>query len=229
MSDATRYPLAWPFGWKRTAARERKPTTFTETKAGRPTLPLNAAPGTQPTFSKLSVPVSFVTARDRLLNQICKMGVDYKAILLSTNVSLNSFGLPRADRKVPEDPGVAVYFDLHGKDRVLACDRWNSVAGNMAAIANHIDAIRRVDRYGVGTLDQAFAGYDALPPPGADNRPPWRVVFGLVNGAQVDRETILARYKRLARDAHPDTPTGSTEAMAVLNVARDMALQEIGS
>jgi hypothetical protein len=33
------------------------------------------------------------------------------------------------------------------------------VADNIAAIAAHIDAIRRQDRYGVGTLDQAFAGY----------------------------------------------------------------------
>jgi hypothetical protein len=63
-----------------------------------------------------------------------------------------------------------VYFKLHGKDRVLACDKWDRVADNIAAIAAHIDAIRRQDRYGVGTIDQAFAGYSALPPPGGTSR-----------------------------------------------------------
>src|SRR5712691_1364369 len=104
MTDATRYPLSWPFGWKRTPARERKPTTFTETKAGAPTLPINASPGTQPASGKRSVPVSFVTARDRLWRQLEALDVRFDAAILSTNVPLNSFGLPRADRKVPDDP-----------------------------------------------------------------------------------------------------------------------------
>jgi len=38
--------------------------------------------------------------------------------------------------------------------------------------------------------------------------------------------TELDQYR--ASRAHPDTPGGSHEAMSVLNVARDMALQEIG-
>lgn len=227
MTDATRYPLSWPFGWKRTPARERQPTTFTETKPGAPTLPLNAPPGTPPTPSKRTVPVTFVTARLRLWNQLAHMGVMYDDSILSTNVQLNSFGHPRADRKMPDDPGVAVYFQLHGKDRVLACDRWDSVAGNMAALANHIDAIRRVDRYGVGTLDQAFAGYDALPPPGASNRPPWRKVFGIPDDMPVTPSAVSETYKELAKQFHPDLQGGSHEAMAMLNEARDAALAEL--
>lgn len=31
MTDATRYPLSWPFGWKRTRADERKASDFSET------------------------------------------------------------------------------------------------------------------------------------------------------------------------------------------------------
>jgi hypothetical protein len=173
--------------------------------------------------------VSFVTARDRLLNQVCKMDVDYDTVLLSTNVMLGASGLPRADRKTPDDPGVAVYFELHGKDRVLACDKWDSVAGNMAAIANHIDAIRRVDRYGVGTLDQAFAGYDALPAPGAHNRPPWRKVFGFKDDQDVTSETIQTAYRDLAKLMHPDLQGGSHDAMSQLNEARDIALRELSA
>lgn len=220
-SDATRYPLSWPFGWKRTEPRKRQPTTFTETKAG-----MASAEGTP---SKRTVPVSFVTARDRLWRQLEALDVRYDAAVLSTNVPLNSFGHPRADRKVPDDPGVAVYFSLHGKDRVLACDKWDTVAGNMAAIANHIDAIRRVDRYGVGTLDQAFAGYDALPPPGADNRPPWRKVFGIPDDMPATPNAVNVTYRELAKKLHPDVPGGSQEAMAQLNEARDAALAELAA
>lgn len=229
MTDATRYPLSWPFGWKRTLARDRRPTTFTETKTGAPTLPVNAPPGTQPTFSKKAVPVTFVTARQRLWQQLAFLDVMYDAAILSTNLQLNSFGQPRSDRRVPDDPGVAVYFQLHGKDRVLACDKWDSVAGNMAALANHIDAIRRVDRYGVGSLDQAFAGYDALPPPGAHNRPPWRKVLSIAEEGAVNEETVQEAYRRMAKVYHPDLQGGSHEAMAMLNEARDAALQELAA
>lgn len=221
MTDATRYPMSWPFGWKRTEPRKRQPTTFTETKAG--------VAGQEGTPSKRTVPVSFVTARDRLWRQLEALDVRYDAAVLSTNVPLNSFGHPRADRKAPDDPGVAVYFSLHGKDRVLACDKWDTVAGNMAAIANHIDAIRRVDRYGVGTLDQAFAGYDALPPPGVDNRPPWRKVLHLDGLTVCTGAMVQNSYRDLARKFHPDVPGGSHEAMAQLNEARDAALAELAA
>lgn len=216
MNDATRYPLSWPFGWKRTPARDRKPVTFTETKPG--------GVGDR----KRAVPVSMPTARDRLWRQIEALGVPYDSAILSTNMQLTAYGTPRADRREPEDPGVAIYFQLHGKDRVLACDRWDSVAGNIAAIANHIDALRRVDRYGVGTLDQAFAGYDALPPPGTSNRPPWRKVFGIPDDLPASPSAINVFYRELAKKFHPDQPGGSHEAMAQLNEARDAALQEIG-
>lgn len=112
---------------------------------------------------------------------------------------------------------------------MLACDKWDSVAGNMAAIANHIDALRRVDRYGVGTLDQVFAGYDALPPPGAANRPPWRKVFGFKDDQDVSAETIQNAYRELAKLYHPDLQGGSHEAMAMLNEARDAATRELGA
>lgn len=170
--------------------------------------------------------ITLPTARERLADQLQRL--DAVSVVVSTNMELTRYGEPRADRKPPDDPGVAVYFELHGKDRVLACDRWDSVAGNIAAIANHIDAIRRVDRYGVGTLDQAFAGYDALPPPGANNRPPWRKVLGLDERLAVSRADIEASYRAAAKQLHPDMPGGSHQAMAQLNEARDAALAEIG-
>lgn len=204
MTDASRYPLVWPFGWKRSTPGGNRRTRFS---SGR---------------SAITVPA----ARRRLEEELRRLGVPDWNVILSTNLRLGVRGDPLANQPEPADRGVAVYFRLGGKDRVLACDIWTTVAGNIAAIAAHIECIRGIDRYGVGTLDQAFAGYDALPPPGADNRPPWRKVLG-VEG-DVSRETILTAYRNRAKAAHPDLPGGSHEAMAVLNAARDAALQELG-
>jgi len=159
-----------------------------------------------------------------------RLGVSSWNVIVSSNLVLGQRGMPLANQAEPRDPGVAAYFKLKDKDRVLACDRWNRTADNLAAIAAHIDAIRRVDRYGVGTLDQAFAGYSALPPPGADNRPPWRKVLGLeATDGVCTGEQIQNAYRNLARRFHPDVEGGSHAAMAQLNEARDAALQEVAS
>jgi hypothetical protein len=165
-------------------------------------------------------------AIDRLQAELRRLGA--RDAVLSTNLRLGLRGEPLSGQPEPKDRGVAVYFKLKGKDRVLACDLWTSVAGNIAAIAAHIDALRRIERYGVGTLEQAFAGYDSLPAPGADNDPPWRKVLGL-NGGPVTEEQVSAAYRELAKVCHPDLQGGSHEAMAQLNRARDKGLAEIGA
>ena len=120
------------------------------------------------------------------------------------------------------DPGVAVYFKLKGKPRVLACDRWLSAAENLAAVAGHIEAIRAVDRYGVGTLEQAFAGYQALPAQAAS----WFVVLEFTQ-PPTRWELVENRYKSLARLHHPDLG-GRGETMAKINAAYQTARQEFG-
>lgn len=225
MTDATRYPLSWPTGWPRTPAGKRERSDFSETAMVDRRVWNSEARRTETVQKKGTKRVTMPTARDRLTDQLARL--EAKDSLLSTNVELTSYGMPRAGRTEPSDPGVAVYFQLHGKDRVLACDRWATVAENIAALAAHIDAIRRVDRYGVGTLDQAFAGYDALPPPGADNRPPWRKVLEVPEPATTD--AVQAAYRAKARQFHPDIAGGSHEAMAMLNEARDAALRELAA
>lgn len=193
------YPLHWPLGRPRTASRTSAPFNrkvhngrWNETK-------------------RLTISV----ARDRLQDELERLRAT--GIVLSTNVELRLDGSPRSDRSPPADPGVALYFKLKGRDTVLACDRWDSVADNIAAIAKHIEALRGIERWGVGTLEQAFAGYQALPAPEQ-----WWQVLGV--GNQATRAEIDAAYRAKARTAHPDTG-GSDAAMARLNAARDEALR----
>ncbi len=199
-----RFPLEWPLGWKRTERYRRHAASF-RTKT--------AADG------RLSV----AKATDRLQGEVDRLGG--RNAVLSTNVSLRLDGKPRSDEE-PSDPGAALYFQFKGRATVLACDRWNRVADNIAAIAAHIDALRRVDRYGVGSIEQALAGYKALP---ADTAADWRAVFNIAVDLRGDalRDTLDTAYKARAKELHPDITHDDGAAMAHLNRARDYAFAEL--
>lgn len=158
--------------------------------------------------------------------------MNVREFVLSSNVPLRLDGNPRSGQPEPTDPGVAVYFDFAGRSTVLACDRWASVAENLRAIVKHIDALRGQARWGVGSLEQAFAGYAALPAPGQHSRRPWRNVLDLTNRGDrpgnIDLADIEQRFRELARIHHPDRG-GNPDTFSELVAARDDARQELGS
>jgi hypothetical protein len=192
----TRNPLAWPLGWPR--APERKPSRFTS--HGRD--------------------ITISAALSRLELELDRLGATEP--LLSTNLKLSLSGVPYSGQAEPTDCGVAIYFKLKGHDRVLACDRYTSASGNIAAIASHIDALRRIERYGVGSIEQAFAGYAALPPPGEDNRPAWRSVLRFEPNDQITVDIVQARYRALAK-----ARSNENRGLLDLNLARDAAVMEL--
>lgn len=215
---AERYPLSWPVGWKRSKGHERQRANFsthhrTETRLSDGRVASRV--------DRKSVSVS--DALKRLLGELRRLGVLEGDCIISTNVPTRMDGLPYSTAKEPDDPGAAVYFRLKKQDRVLACDTWTRVADNLVAIAQHIDALRRIDRYGVGTLEQAFAGYQALPPKGST----WRTTLGFALDAAVTREEVDQAFRSRARSAHPDAQGGSHDAMTSLVAARDEAFTEL--
>jgi hypothetical protein len=205
--QATRWPLSWPAGWPRTKPGLRKAAKFSKTRT--------ASIGTS-TFTRKE-DLTVFDAVKRLTEELRRLGASAGTEVLSTNLVTRLDGLPRSDQRAPEDPGAAVYFRLKGQPRVLACDRWTRVADNIAAIAAHIEAIRAVDRYGVGSLEQAFAGYVTLPEAATD----WWVILGVPPNATW--EDANAAFLRLAQAAHPDKQGGSHEQMARLSEAREKA------
>lgn len=194
----TRYPLSWPVGWQRTPRHKRRRASFTSRGAA----------------------ITVWAAIQRLQGELDRLGA--RDLVLSTNLRTRLDGLPYSDQKTPDDPGVAVYFRMKQQDRCLACDTWDTVAGNIAALAAHIDALRRIDRYGVGTIEQAFAGYTALPAPAAN----WRLIFGYSDTDRPTLDDIESRYKAAALTTHPDRG-GSDYEMATLNVAIESARAEL--
>lgn len=193
-----RYPLEWPVGWKRTQRSARR--------IGR--------------FKDKGQWISTSAATARLERELERL--HGKNPVLSTNVTLRLDGRPRSDER-PSDPGAAIYFSFRGKATVLACDSYTEVSDNIAALAAHLDALRSIERYGVGTIEQALAGYKALP---ADTAANWRAVFGFAADSTPTLDQVDQAYKMAAKQHHPDV--GGTEInMAHVNRARDYALLEL--
>jgi hypothetical protein len=140
-------------------------------------------------------------------------------MVLSTNVALRLDGLPRADQPKQMDPGAALYFNRNKQRLCMPCDKWDRVEDNIYAIAKHIEAMRGMERWGVGTTEQAFAGYKAL-----SEGEKWWVVLKCDRDA--DTTEISKAFQLEAKYAHPDMPGGSHDAMSRLNAARDQAIAE---
>ena len=206
------YPLAWPTGWPRAKQRER--AAFGKKRQAK-----DGAGNLLGWTNHQRLEVG--DGLQRLRAELRRLGAQH--VTISSNLRLRLDGLPYADApKSLPDPGVAVYFTLEGKPLVLACDKWNSAADNMAAIAGHIEAIRTQERYGVGSIAQAFAGYAALPARGETQGGDWRAEFGFTPDQRLSPEWVEDRYRALARLRHPDNG-GSHEAIVRLNRARDEA------
>lgn len=202
------YPLGWPAGRERT--EDRKMARFNDSRGE----------------------LTFMRARQRLLKQVTALTRPVQPwrttlLLLSTNIRFTASGARDKNfLREPLDPGATFFFDLDRQPYVLACDRWNTVASNIAAIAAHIDALRGQERWGVADLRQAFAGHVALAAPQAATARAWWKVLGLPS-ADVSINDVEVMFRRLAAIHHPDKG-GSAERMAELNRARDEAKESVG-
>lgn len=215
--NAQRFPLNWPVGWPRTPAHQRRPARFHGTRTNY------SSDGTSSWRQKQTLTNAEAIAR--LGAELRRLGVHADDWLISSNVKVRIDGLPYSNVGAVDDPAVAVYFRLRGAARVLACDAWTRVADNLAAVAAHVEAIRAIERYGVGTLDQAFAGYAALPPRGST----WRTTLGFAPDQTVTPAQVDEAFRARAREAHPDAEKGSHDAMSSLTAARLEAREELGA
>lgn len=200
--DVTRYPLDWPAGKPRTKSPKHSP------------------------FGRVGKSLTVAVGTKEVLHELSLMGVGDWNVVISTNIQLRRDGLPYSRQEGLDDAGVAVYFRIGDEPHVLACDAWFSVAENLRAIARHINALRGMERWGVGSLKQAFTGYRALPE--AASGASWRRVLELGDG-EVSEGDVRTAYRRLALTRHPDRPSGSQEAFVELQGALGDALREIGS
>lgn len=219
------YPLSWPPGVPRTVDRS-EPGFHTPVR-----LPSGALERRRKAMSE---------AIDKVVGELRRLDV-YTSVI-STNIHQRSDGLPYSDgpQQPKGDPGVAVYWAIKRRGQLvpycMPCDRWARVADNLYAVGMSIEAMRGMDRWGCVTVEQAFAGFAALPPGtgehGATARRPWREVLGDVWPGELEADEILAlarsRHRKLVAVAHPDHG-GDAARAAELNVALEEAERELGA
>ena len=190
------YPLEWPLGKPR--ALRRKSSAFKALGFGR--------------------------ARDDVFAELRRFNA--ADIVMSTNVPLRGDGIPYANWRQPDDPGVAVYFSLRGahlgdsrRYYAIACDSYRKVEENMRALANTLAAMRTIERHGSSQMrEQAMSGFSAIPPP-ADPGSWWaRLGFG----SRPTLDQAESRWRDLVKQHHPDRG-GSPARMAEINSAIEQA------
>lgn len=102
--------------------------------------------------------------------ELDKLGADSVVIELDLEESdIRLDGWPRANAQ-PRHPGVIVSFESkHGPLR-YGTDAFPDYEANLRAIALALEALRKIDRYGIGSRGEQYQGYRALPAGGDQER-----------------------------------------------------------
>ncbi|MFT4281210.1 hypothetical protein [Microbacterium sp.] len=141
-------------------------------------------------------------------------------------------GRPRASA-VPEHPGVIVSLDSKFGHLSYPCDTFTTWQDNLRAVALALEALRKVDRYGVTKRGEQYRGFLALEATAAPAGFPtaddaldflWQVV---APGAFVDRDALQPKtlLRRAQQSAHPDRG-GSASVFQRVSLAEAKLRQE---
>lgn len=122
-------------------------------------------------------------------------------LVITANYShIRQDGLPYSGQRSPDDPAVAVYFQLDGEPMVLPCDTYTDPAQNIAAIARALEHYRTLDRDGLSLTQGDIIIRLQLPEKtSADD---WWDVLGVT--ASAEPPEIRRAYLRLLKKHHPD-------------------------
>jgi hypothetical protein len=125
-------------------------------------------------------------------------------------------GRPRADSRT-EHPGVILCFNKPESVR-MPCDAFDDWSDNLRAIALSLEALRKVDRYGVSKCSEQYKGWAALPPPNGDHwtkQQAWEFIAAMIGRGKdapalspTDMETAI---RTCEFKTHPDHGGNSTD------------------
>lgn len=172
----TRYPLDWPAHKPRAKHRQRAK------------------------FNSGGAPVEFLEGIRRVKAELQTMRA--RDVVISLDVEMRTDSAPYSRNRATYDVGAVVYFKLDAKPYAFPCDKWDRLGDNLAAIAHHIRAVRGMERWGVGSLEQAFTGFLALPAKGETGGEAWYETLGVKHDAAATE--IKKAYRDLALRHHPD-------------------------
>lgn len=151
-------------------------------------------------------------------------------------------GKLRSDVRAPEHPGIVLKFDVYDSkakryvQMSFECDRFVQWKANVRAIADAMEALRKVDRYGVsggGKTNAHYEGYKALPSGDelSDDKVADVVLAAFmethsnfkVKDILSNRDNFIRAYKQAAAKLHPDNKeTGDTKAFLHLQKIKEL-------
>jgi hypothetical protein len=157
---------------------------------------------------------------DRELNHLRARDILVQGYFELDDIRLD--GWPRSTAR-PRGPGVILTFETPNGTLSFPCDTYTRWEDNFRAIALALDALRRVERYGVTRRNEQYKGWAKLPPAPAKMSADDAMTFlGLhsevrpINGA-----TFNDVYRSAARKLHPDNQdTGNVHLFHLLGEAK---------
>ena len=139
-------------------------------------------------------------------------------------------GFLRADARL-RGPGVVLSFDSKLGALSYPCDRFIHWQHNIRAIALALEALRKVDRYGVTRRGEQYKGWSKLPAPESNGFTSTFEAAGFVCAVvpEFDHSEILGsvdRYREAYRLAagklHPDRNNGDASQFLKLQAAKEL-------
>lgn len=166
---------------------------------------------------------------ERELAHLAKPGTTAVVQLDLTESQFRLDGRPRADAR-PKTPRVIVSLESEWGPLSYPCDTFDSWLDNLYAIASALEALRKVDRYGVTKRGEQYTGWRALPPEGGSSSTMTaeaaadfmsRACDGACTAAALltSRSNIRPAYLHASRKLHPDAG-GSAQAFQQLGAAK---------
>lgn len=143
---------------------------------------------------------SLSTTMETLRRELREVRATNTELLIAIDASkFRLDGYPRAGA-TPEHPGVILSFDSTFGHLSYPCDRFKTWEDNLRAVALALEALRKVDRYGVTRRGEQYRGFLAI----EATAMPAGIRFD-------DRADAIKKLERVAGVAHDDLP--STEAL----------------
>jgi hypothetical protein len=118
-------------------------------------------------------------------------------------------GLPRASA-IPSMPGVILHIESDKGPLSFPCDKFDRWQDNLRAIALGLEALRKVDRYGITPGNEQYTGWKALPASpshfvSAEEAAEYlRAQSGPMRNNGTDLQTIQQAYRLARARTHPD-------------------------
>lgn len=136
-------------------------------------------------------------------------------------------GFPRANAR-QNGPGVILTFTASvAGDLSYPCDTYTDWQDNLRAVALALEALRKVDRYGVTKRGEQYAGFKALPPGGialSASMTPGEARNVLLVSALDEPDEVRAAFRRAQRQTHPDHGGDASDFDRVMRAGRALGL-----